>query len=80
MEVGGRYGSQGEQIETASAEPFVPTPVVPTVPRWLLEPLLGGAGVAEGGAVMVTGRPKWVKVSDKVSISLPPEPRWVVVT
>ncbi len=29
---------------------------------------------------MVTGRPKWVKVSDKVSIGLAPEPGWVVVT
>jgi hypothetical protein len=29
---------------------------------------------------MVTGRPKRLKVSDKVSINLPPELRWVVVT
>jgi hypothetical protein len=27
------YGSQGEQIETASAEPLVPTFSVPTIPR-----------------------------------------------
>ena len=51
-------GGHGEQIETASPEPVAPTLSLPTMPRRRVDPLPAVAEMAEGGATMVTGRPK----------------------
>jgi hypothetical protein len=68
-------GFHGEQIGTRRTDP-----VDVTLSTCVCGGLVVTPGVTEVGATTTTGKPKWARVRDMVSSSLPPEPLWVVVT